>query len=307
MLTMAKTFRALAPLSRAAIWLLVALGLGCSRLSAAGTSDWQGSPAFLQGWSSWQHVFLGSVDSAQAVRYTPAGPCAGGLEPHEVGELSVTVTEVLSGLGLQPHERVRTFDVPRVLHLTPGDRVLVGSNRTCADDWSLWGSMWLVDSSGALGPVTRNGGATRAWREARANSSALGQVRDALQGTLNPGALLGDFSALDLAVVTSAAIGGPNTATFHVAPVLHLCGPTFKGPMSVALDAPADFGCETIGVGDTLLIPRMHTGDLPTLRSCADYLLVSHGMLPALGIPLAELPARIMRTKHGFGLAALLQ
>lgn len=110
-------------------------------------------------------LFIGTIEYVAEVPYKPSGPCANGVTPSNVGEVVIRPTRVLHGAGIGRLEPVRLNASFLDQSLVPGARVLAFGNRTCADDWRIWGEVALLDSLGEI--HFRNGltGKAREWIE----------------------------------------------------------------------------------------------------------------------------------------------
>jgi hypothetical protein len=254
-------------------------------------------------------LFVGTIVDAATVHYEPIGPCSNGVTPRPVGQVTIHVSDVIHGGGVREFEVVRLNGSYVDSSLKVGTKVLAFGNRTCADNWKIWGEVAPINGKGEIAP--RAALRTRAleWSQQTGGPLKLEDVKAGADAhhEQNPSHPFLEVEGIHLVVITGVEHGSPGVTKFQCRPIGIVAGPVAAGPTEIDVHVPKGAPCLRISPGDSLIVPydRQKRGPVRVLTSCADYLRVDHGMLPGLGTTLAEVMSQFAPTASGFRLMGL--
>jgi len=236
-----------------------------------------------------QQLFEATVISHSRTRVAFVTPKGASLHPQECEELELRVTRVLHGASIPPHVRLRTLLGVAGSGIAPGAHVLALCRRSEADHWNLWGEAFPVTANGLVLP-----GAYVASTNPHDPSKML-TISDVRMDAATPSAeepdrLFRMVRHLQVVVVARKDILAQNSADLLCSPIGAVFGQPHAGQISVHVTAPPGAPCSFVAVGDTLIVPDADTQPRQELEihGCADWLIVTRGFLPGLGVPLSE-------------------
>jgi len=295
-------------------WLVAAaFGLaGCflSEPVPAEATQYLRPPDFDELWSGVHVLFVGRIDDMRTVPYAPSGSCAAGITPGTIMEVEVHVEEMLRGAGVRAVQVIhhdRSIDDSA---LSPGDRVLVWGQRTCADDWHLWAWAVGLEEGDSLRWSHGLRDYVRPWVESHRRKPTLQDVRESVQrrASRHPESAFRKAEGFDLVRVEERVVWQDSVIVVRCQALEHLAGRKAEPPTHVRFTPPPGIWRAVFAIGDTLLVP-LHGGIDGGERRFAtspEFFVVEDGYLAGLGVWLDRFLNRFEAGPQGYRLVPMV-
>jgi hypothetical protein len=276
----------------------------------AGATQYLRRPDFDELWSGVHVLLVGTIHSMDTLRYVPSGSCAAGTTPGTIIEIEVRVEELLRGAGVHAVQIIHHDRSMDDAALSPGDRVLVWGQRTCADDWQLWAWAVGLDEGDSLKWSHDLEDFVRPWVESHQRKPTLRDVRESVQrvASRHPESAFRQTDGFDLVRVEERIVWQDSLIVVRCRPLEHMAGRQGEPPTQLRFTPPPGIWKAGFAIGDTLLVPmdRANDGRERRFATSPEFLVVQDGYLAGLGVGLDRVLDRFEAGPQGYRLVPMV-